>query len=355
VRRWQLDAISQNVLASGGPKLQKLAVAGDRVLAVDTAGTLASWTLGDDVRRAIGHVDGRVSDLLLAPDGSVVTGTVEGDLAWWPDAANTPPTHRKLTGILKGIAATRDRIAVATSAGPISLESPKSTRGSLPGHEGGSDVVAFTPDGMLLASGGQDRAIRVWHREKGASVATDKLVAAGALDGPRGDTHFITFTPKGDRLIAAGNDGAVFQWNVRDGAVDASSRKVLAQHTGAITALAVTDGYVVSAGRDLEVVRIPTTGAPDKATLAAAAITLVVEDSGTIDAVTRTGAVVRWPVAGAPSTEIDHGVVAGERVPGTPQWVLAFDDGALVIASLRDAPLADLRTEIAKLTTFRLH
>ena len=66
-------------------------------------------------------------------------------------------------------------------------------------------------------------------------------------------------------LIVAGNDGAVFQWRVRDGAVDASSRAILAQHTGAVTALAVTDEYVVSAGRDLAVVRSKASAAPDAA------------------------------------------------------------------------------------------
>jgi len=69
------------------------------------------------------------------------------------------------------------RLAAASAAGPITLFS--AADGSrchvLPGHEGGANALAWQPGSMMLASGGQDGAVRFWDAAAGQHVATAAL------------------------------------------------------------------------------------------------------------------------------------------------------------------------------------
>jgi hypothetical protein len=69
------------------------------------------------------------------------------------------------------------------------------------------NCAAFSPDGGLLATGGEDSAIRFW------DVATGKEVRT--LPG-RG-VHSLAFSADGTRLASAGEGGTVRLWDVRTG------------------------------------------------------------------------------------------------------------------------------------------
>jgi len=346
VRRWELATMPATVLDTHGEPAERIAVAddGSAVAMVDATGEVASWTLADRRYTKLGHVDGRATAIAIA-NGTVITGSAEGVVTWWTKT----PVRQPLHGIVKDIAAGHDLVAVATSAGPIAVFTiAGAPRPALAGHAGGSDAVAIDPSGTLAVSGGQDRSIRVWKLAGASQVA--------ALDGPRGDTHFVAVTAQ--LVVAAGNDGAVLAWPLRDGAVDATARKVVAQHTGAVTALAVSDTAIVSAGRDATIARARVVGktpsAADTTTLPASAIALSLTGDGALHAVTRTGAAVRWSPGAPPVVEIDHGLRGGVGIPGAPRWVQAFDDGTYVIADTRTRSLDELRAVVDGATTFQL-
>src|SRR3712207_5667707 len=64
------------------------------------------------------------------------------------------------------------------------------------GHPYGVSAAALTPDGKWLATGGMDRAVRVW------DVASGRLVR----EFPTGKAHWptsVAFTPDGARVTAA--------------------------------------------------------------------------------------------------------------------------------------------------------
>lgn len=323
---------------------------GSRIAAVDARGTVSAWTLADGYRMMLGHVDGRVTEIAISGT-TVVTGTAEGKLTFWTQPA---PAVHQLEGIVKSIAVSPDRIAVATSAGPIVMFSlAGSPLPAIEGNVGGTEVVAFDPSGTLLAAGGQDRAIRVWQRQGEAFVS--QAVLEGGING---DTHFLAFSAAGDRLISGSNDGAVMMWSVHAGAVQPASQVTVTRHTGAVSALAFDPAghWIASAGRDDVLVRTELTGetigAAQTAHLGAAAIALAFDDGGTLRVVTRAGALERWSGDHPPTIEIEHGVTTGLQIPSTRRWALAHDDGAIVLAPLEAHDLADLVALLARATTY---
>jgi WD40 repeat protein/predicted Ser/Thr protein kinase len=299
VRRWELAQVPPAVLPVGEGPLQQLATDPTRVAAADATGAISVTAFADGAHRVLGTETARVTALALAGD-AIIAGTAEGTVTWWRASG---PTRTQLAGSIKDIAVSKDRVAIATSKGPIAMFTlAGAPLPPLPGNEDGTECVAFDAAGDLLASGGQDRVVRVWRRD-GTSVA---------LPGPTGDTHVVAFA--GDRLISAGNDGVVFAWTK----LDPASRTVLARHTGAVTALAVTPSHVASAGRDATVIVDGT-----RSKLDAAATSLVLDDSGTVHAVTRAGSLVSGS-----EIEIEQGVTA--VIGAGPRWLRADADGTVV-------------------------
>jgi len=66
-----------------------------------------------------------------------------------------------------------------------------------------------TPDGLMAASGGWDKTIRVWDLEKGTCVRT--------LEGHRYRIASVTITADGKRVIAASWDQTLRVWDVETG------------------------------------------------------------------------------------------------------------------------------------------
>lgn len=79
------------------------------------------------------------------------------------------------------------------------------------GHRGSVFAVRFSPDGSLLASGGEDRHIRLWNANDGALKFT--------LKGHEKTVWQLAFSPDGARLVSGSLDGTVRAWDVQTGAL----------------------------------------------------------------------------------------------------------------------------------------
>ncbi|MGW2227261.1 WD40 repeat domain-containing serine/threonine protein kinase [Streptomyces formicae] len=181
-----------------------------------------------------GNQDGWATDVGIGPDGrTVVAATTKGLYVWEVSSGKRLALREDSPG---GPVAFRRDGKMLVAGRPLRLRTPDGVSTATVKDSENSSVVAFSPDGEILAYAEQSGAIRLWNTGSHQETVT--------LDNPDGMIHALAFHPEGELLASGGQDGTVRVWNTVTG-------KKVGSFKGptSVEALAFSpDGKTVAAG-----------------------------------------------------------------------------------------------------------
>jgi WD40 repeat protein len=175
-------------------------------------GGVRVWAVGggpDGTRLPVRH---GVRCLAFAPDGKLLlTGNSDGRVRRWDIALNKEVGEAKGADVdvLSAVALSHNGRFLASGAesGLIRVHDlALKTSAELRDHVLPVRVLAFSPDDEILASGGDDRLVRLWY------VGTGPL--RNVLRGHAGSVRGLAFSPDSARLASTAEDGEVRLWQV---------------------------------------------------------------------------------------------------------------------------------------------
>ena len=107
---------------------------------------------------------------------------------------------------------------------------------TLEGHTEPTNTVAFSPDGLTLASGSRDGAIMLWDVRTGKKIHT--------LQGHEHPVSSVAFSPDGGTLASGSRDGTILLWELTP---DASSTEFSAADVNQDGVVNILDLVLVAA------------------------------------------------------------------------------------------------------------
>jgi DNA-binding SARP family transcriptional activator/WD40 repeat protein len=301
---------------------------------------LARWTAQGRPATPVRLAAGELVAATLADQGSRLVVATDRSVTTW-----VLPGMRRVASIgleipaesIGAISPDARRLIVGTASGAVSftdVQTGRRTDGPI-GHAGFVQNVAFSPDGRLAVSVGDDHQVLVWDPATATALQT--------LSGHAGRVTGIAFSRDGQTLYTSSLDGAIFEWDL--GASRRFGRTFTAAGTPASaagTAFTLAPALAASPSGTAFVTQL--TGgragifSADTADPSAPAVTVggdvsvAAWDGPDVEIGTATGRIVTW--ANPLRSTVLRTVAA---LPAPISGVAAADDGRLVAAVSADS------------------
>ncbi|UGQ09077.1 PQQ-binding-like beta-propeller repeat protein [Yinghuangia sp. ASG 101] len=237
--------------------------------------------------------------------------------------ATQPVTARRLAAAAWFTAHTDQARDVMTQ-----LLDEQQRNGILPVSPGGVKGVAFSPDGNLLATAGEDGTLRLWNPNTRQPASAPLTAATG------GSVNGVAFSPNGSLLATAGEDGTLRLWNPNTR--QPTSHQILAAPVGSVEGVAFSpDGNLLATTNNDGTVKLwnPHTGQPATAPLPAtpgSSVNAIAfsPDGNLLATAGGDGTVKLWnPHTGQPAS---HQILA---TPGSSVNAMAFSPNGNLLAT----------------------
>lgn len=182
--------------------LQDMTLHRVNLAATDLTKSVFTQTLGD------------VLAVVFSPDGKILATAIDQEVCLWQVADGRQlAIYYGHTGWVQSLAFSPDGLTLASGSHDQTIRLWDLQTGqchkTLGGHTGCIQSLAFSPDGLTLASGSRDQTIRLWHLPAGHCKQ--------ALSDHSDRVLFVAFSPTGQILISGGADDTVRIWQVETG------------------------------------------------------------------------------------------------------------------------------------------
>lgn len=196
-----------------------------------------------------------IHDIAIIGSDRMATAGADGCIGVWQRAKGNwamirriPITDMKLRGL--SVSTDSGLLALACGDGSVRLLDTVlfNELGTLPGHEGGANCVAFHPGKAALLSGGKDGHLRAWDPRE----PPRELVSVAAH---RSTVYAIGFNPLSPRFATASRDKTAKVWDAGDLNVLQRLDAHAKGHAHSVNALAWLNDELITAGDDRRLMR----------------------------------------------------------------------------------------------------
>ena len=214
-----------------------------RPVVAEATAALMQASLSIRERAVLKHQE-LVGEVAVSPDGRIVATSDDNSIRIWDTASSQEFVVLERHDLATAIAFSPDgRFVAAAFDGTARVWDTTSGKEHAFDHDGVVRAVGFSPDGLALATGSDDRAARIWN------VTTGEVrVLRGHLDTVRA----VAFSPDGKVLATASDDRTVRTWDVATG-----HERTQLSHQDAVRAVAYSpDGRRLATASDDRMARI---------------------------------------------------------------------------------------------------
>jgi WD40 repeat protein len=232
------------------------------------------WDLSHDTPATITTLKGYTEDvncIAFHPDGILLaSGEADNTVTLWDMTHNPPKIHLKLHSKLtdhidniNSVVFSPDGKTLVSSycgersygdcvQGVINIwnmqSNPHTIRATLSDSKGDIFSLAFSPDGKILASGGDGNSIWLWDMTHNYPIAKAQLTGLTSI------VNNIVFSPNGETLVSGESDGTIRLWDIKDVPTIVS---VFPSHTWSVNSLAYSpNGETLVSGESDGTVRL---------------------------------------------------------------------------------------------------